>query len=429
MKILVIGSGGREHALCWKFKQSPQCQELFCAPGNPGIAELAQVASIAADDIEALLKFALEKKIDLTFVGPEVPLVLGIVDLFQKNGLKIIGPSKAAAQLEGSKQFAKKMMQQFGVPTANYAVFDSEQLAKEHLFLSRFPIVIKADGLASGKGVLVARMLSEAMKFLKSIFQDQVFAGAPGGSAKPQVVIEDFMSGEEASILAFVDGKNFISMETAQDHKTIFDEDEGPNTGGMGAYSPAPLITTALKKQIDAEVFRPMVSGMAAAGMPYQGILYAGLMITDQGPKVVEFNCRFGDPETQAVLFRLKTDLVEICQAILEQRLDQIDLQWKADPAVCVVMASEGYPGVYKKGKVITGVADAEVDSMVKVFHAGTAQHNTQVVTAGGRVLGVTAIGGTLKDAVKRAYNAVNKIEYEGRYFRKDIAKKAFKHL
>jgi phosphoribosylamine--glycine ligase len=349
--------------------------------------------------------------------------------LFQKNGSKIIGPSKAAAQLEGSKQFAKKMMQQFGVPTANYAVFDSEQLAKEHLFLSRFPIVIKADGLASGKGVLVARMLSEAMKFLKSIFQDQVFANAPGGSAKPQVVIEEFMSGEEASILAFVDGKNFISMETAQDHKTIFDEDEGPNTGGMGAYSPAPLITPALKKQIDAEVFRPMVAGMAAAGMPYQGILYAGLMITDQGPKVVEFNCRFGDPETQAVLFRLKTDLVEICHAILEQRLDQIALQWKADPAVCVVMASEGYPGVYKKGKVITGVADAEVDSLVKVFHAGTAQQNGQVVSAGGRVLGITAIGGTLRDAVKRAYGAVNKIEYEGRYFRKDIAKKAFKHL
>lgn len=419
MKVLVIGSGGREHALCWKIKQSPRLEKLYCAPGNAGIANEAELVEIKATDFEKLIQFVKQNQIDLTVVGPEEPLVKGIVEAFEKEGLKIIGPSAGAAQLEGSKTFAKKIMEKFNVPTAGYAVFDNEQAAKEHIFLSRLPVVIKADGLAAGKGVLVAKMLSEALKFLKKIFEEKTFG-------ETQVVIEEFMKGEEASVLAFVDGKHFISMASAQDHKPIFDDDEGPNTGGMGAYSPAPVVTPKIQKQIDNEVFRPMVEGMAAEGIPFKGILYAGLMITEGGPKVVEFNVRMGDPEAQAVLYRLETDLLDVFDAILEQRLDQMQLKWKDDAAICVVMASEGYPGSYQKGKVITGFDQAETDTLVKVFHAGTQAFNGSVRTAGGRVLGVTGTGGTLKDAIKRTYQAVEKIQYEGRYFRKDIGKKAF---
>jgi phosphoribosylamine--glycine ligase len=425
MKILVIGSGGREHALCWKLKQSPKCTNLYCAPGNPGIAQIAELVNIptanSPADFKALVEFVKQNQIDMTVVGPEIPLVAGIVDYFEKQGLKIIGPSAKAAQLEGSKQFAKKMMKKYSVPTAESAAFDVEQLAKEHLFMSHFPIVIKADGLAAGKGVLVAKLLSEGLKFLKSVMAEKVF-----GDAGTQVVIEEFMTGQEASILAFVDGKNFVSMIAAQDHKAIYDNDEGPNTGGMGAYAPAPVITEKLKKQIDAEIFRPMVEGMAMEGIPFKGILYAGLMITATGPRVVEFNARFGDPETQVILPLLETDLVDIFEAIYAGTLDQIEVKWKPAHAVAVVLASNGYPGKYETGKVITGLEN--VDKGI-AFHSGTKLENGQFLTNGGRVLSITATGTNLKDTIRDAYFEVNKIDFEGRYFRKDIGKKALEKV
>jgi len=424
MKILVIGSGGREHTIVWKLKQSPRVEKIYCAPGNAGIAELAECLPLKADDIPGLLSFAKANAIDLTIVGPEMPLVAGIVDEFQAAGLKIFGPAKKAAQLEGSKAFAKKIMKKYKVPTASYEVFTDLQKAKEHIYMSKFPVVIKADGLAAGKGVTVATSLVEATKALEAAMQQNVF-----GEAGRTVVIEECLVGEEASILAFVDGKNFQIMVPSQDHKAIYDGDKGPNTGGMGTYSPAPIITSSMLDEIANKIIRPMVDGMAKEGAPYKGVLYSGLMITKDGPKVIEFNCRFGDPETQVVLPRLGSDLLEPLLASIDGSLDQITLNWKQEAAVCVVLAADGYPGDYEKGKEIKGLENFKDSQEEMVFHAGTKLEDGIVKTNGGRVLGITALGKDIKEAIKKAYNAVKKIEFEGMYYRKDIGKKALKYL
>ncbi len=422
MKLLVIGGGGREHTLIWKFKQSPKVEKIFCAPGNAGIAPIAECVALNTEDIPALLQFAKDNTIDLTVVGPEAPLTLGIVDAFEKAGLKIFGPSKAAAQLEGSKAFAKKIMKKYKIPTAKYEVFKEAKKAMEHIFMSRFPVVIKADGLAAGKGVTVATSLVEAKKAVEAAMNDKVF-----GEAGATVVIEECLVGEEASVLAFVDGSNILVMPSAQDHKRIFDEDKGPNTGGMGTYSPAPIITAAMQDEIMKDILRPMVDGMAKEGAPYKGVLYAGLMITKDGPKVIEFNCRFGDPETQVIIPRLDSDLVEIMLACCDGTLPSVQPVWKQDAAVCVVLAAEGYPGTYKKGQEITGLENFMDTTDVMAFHAGTTLDNGVVRTSGGRVLGITALDSDLKKAVKKVYGAVSKVQFEGMQFRKDIAKKALK--
>lgn len=424
MNILVIGSGGREHAIVWKLKQSPRVKKIYCAPGNPGIAELAELVNIKVEDIAGLKNFAKEKSIDLTVVGPEIPLVAGIVDEFQKDKLRVFGPSAKAAQLEGSKIFAKKIMKKYKIPTAGFEQFTDPQKALEHVYMSRFPLVIKADGLAAGKGVTVARSLVEARRAIKAALEEKVF-----GDSGAKIIIEEFMEGEEASILAFCDGKNFVSMVSAQDHKTVFDNDQGPNTGGMGTYSPAPLVTAALAKEIDEKVFKPMIDGLASDGIPYVGVLYAGLMITKDGPKIVEFNCRFGDPETQVVLPRLNSDLAEIMNACVDGKLAEQKISWNDKPAVCVVLAAEGYPGNYKKGALINGLTEAAQLPETIVFHAGTAKQENNIVTSGGRVLGVTALGTDLRTAIKNTYAAVNKIKFDGMHFRKDIGQKALKHL
>ncbi len=418
MKILVLGSGGREHALVWKLKQSPQVTEIFCAPGNGGIAGLAKCVDIKADDVPALLKFAQDHKIGLTVVGPEVPLVRGVVDAFEKEGLKIFGPSKAAAVLEGSKVFAKDFMVRHHVPTAKYLSFDTLEAAVAGLEEFELPVVVKADGLAAGKGVIICSTKAEAKTALGEIMAKKVFK-----DAGVRVVIEEFLKGEEASILAVADGKNFIILESSQDHKRIFDHDKGPNTGGMGAYSPAPVVTPALMKKISAQVIKRVIDGMKREGAPFKGILYAGIMVTKQGPKVLEFNTRFGDPETQAVLPRLKSDLVDVMLASVEGRLAGMKLKWDRRPCVCVVMAAGGYPGDYATGKVITGLEAVSSDAVV--FHAGTRKDGDFIVTSGGRVLGVTALGRDIKDAIKNVYDQAGKIAFDGAHYRRDIGKKA----
>jgi phosphoribosylamine---glycine ligase len=424
MKVLVIGSGGREHTIIWKLKQSSKVEKIYCAPGNAGIADIAECVDIKSYDINALLEFAKQNMIDLTIVGPERPLVEGIVDEFQKAGLKVFGPSKKAAQLEGSKAFAKKLMKKYKIPTASYQTFTDLKTAKEHIFMSKFPVVIKADGLAAGKGVTVATSLVEAIRALEDAMEKNVF-GEAGGT----VVIEDCLVGEEASILAFVDGKNYKIMVSSQDHKQIFDGDKGPNTGGMGTYSPAPVVTPSIMNQVDESVIKPMVAGMAKDGNPYQGILYAGLMITADGPKVIEFNCRFGDPETQVVLPRMKSDLLDAFMACVDGTVDQLDLSWHDEAAVCVVLSAEGYPGSYEKGKEIKGLEEFKDKEDLFVFQAGTINEEGSIKTAGGRVLSVTALGEDIKGAIKKVYNNINKIQFEGMYYRKDIGKKALKHL
>ncbi|GBR76615.1 phosphoribosylamine--glycine ligase [Candidatus Termititenax persephonae] len=424
MNILLIGSGGREHALAWKISQSPRVTKLYCAPGNPGIAELAECVDIAADNIPALKDFALQNKIDLTVAGPEVPLTLGIVDEFELAGLKVFGPSKAAAQLEGSKMYAKKIMKKYKIPTAAYAVFTDAQKALEHVYMSRFPVVIKADGLAAGKGVTVAVSLVEAKRAIHAALRDKVF-----GEAGAQIIIEEFLSGEEASLLAFCDGKDFVPMVSAQDHKAVYDEDKGPNTGGMGAYSPAPAVTKEILRQVGETIFKPLLDGMAKEGAPYKGVLYAGLMLTPGGPKVVEFNCRFGDPETQAVLPRLQTDIVDIFEACLGGQISAQKISWSDAAAVCVVLAADGYPGQYAKGKEISGIAAAAALPDTCVFHAGTAKQDGRLVTSGGRVLGVTALGADIPAAIKNAYKAAGLISFPGLHKRKDIGKKALAYL
>ncbi len=418
MKILVVGSGGREHALCWKIRQSPRVTELYCAPGNAGIAAVANCVDIKADDIVALADFAHEHTIDLTVVGPEVPLVKGIVDLFEEEGLKIFGPSQAAARLEGSKDFSKHLMKRWGIPKAGYAAFTDLQAAVAHLAGHTYPLVVKASGLAAGKGVIICQDQAAAEEAVRKIMAEKIYQEA-GNS----VVIEEFLQGEEASILAVCDGKHFQLLESSQDHKRVFDDDLGPNTGGMGAYSPAPVVTEDLKEKIADTIIRPVVEGMAEEEAPFKGILYAGIMVTSQGPRVLEFNTRLGDPEAQAILPRLKTDLVDVMMAAVEGRISEISLEWDPCPAVCVVMASCGYPGEYRTGQVISGLDAANQQAIV--FHAGTRLQEGAVLTNGGRVLGVTALGGNISEAITKAYDAVGRISFDGGHFRKDIGKKA----
>lgn len=418
MKILVVGGGGREHAIVWKLAQSSLADEIYCAPGNAGIAELADCVNIAAEDVDTLLEFAEAEDIDLTVVGPEAPLAKGIVDKFVAAGRKIFGPSQAAALIEGSKELAKQIMEKYDIPTAKYASFTDAAAAKAYVDEMGAPIVVKADGLAAGKGVVVAMTIDEAKAAV-----DDMLCGNAFGDAGAKVVIEEYLDGEEVSVLAFTDGYNVLPMVSAQDHKRVFDNDEGPNTGGMGAYSPAPVYTAELADEVLQRVLKPAVDGMRAEGRLYKGVLYAGLMLTKDGVKVLEFNARFGDPETQAVLYRLKSDLVEIMLAVIDGTLADVTLEWTQDPAVCVVVASGGYPGKYAKGQAISGL-DEQVPGAY-VFHAGTALVGQQIVANGGRVLGVTAHGASIREAIDTAYRMVDKIHYEGCFSRRDIGHRA----
>jgi phosphoribosylamine--glycine ligase len=419
MKILIIGGGGREHALAWKIAQSPKVTELYCAPGNPGTAQVATNLDISSDDLDSLLQFALDRSIDLTVVGPEQPLVLGLADRFQEKGLKVFGPSAKAAQLEGSKAFSKDLMQKYNIPTAAYAAFDDPDKARAYL-KGKGPQVVKADGLAAGKGVFVCANEAEAVDAIGQIMNDKIF-----GESGNRIIIEERMEGQEVSLLAFTDGHTVLPMEAAQDHKAVFDGDQGPNTGGMGAYSPAPIFTPKLKQQVIDQIMVPAVNGMRADGIPYQGVLYAGLMITPDGPKTLEFNARFGDPETQPLMMRMQNDIVPIMEACADGTLESCSLEWRPETAVCVVMASEGYPGSYEKGLPIRGLDQANSLPGVTVFHAGTKQDGEDIVTSGGRVLGVTALGGNVQIAIETAYQAVGKIQWKGAQFRKDIGQKA----
>ncbi len=421
MKILVIGSGGREHAIVWTLKKSEKVSKIFCAPGNPGIAEIAECVNLKVEDIPGLLVFARQEKIDITVVGPEIPLSLGIVNIFTEAGLKIFGPCREAAYLEGSKSFAKDFMRKCGIPTAKYEIFYDKDEAIKYVKKQGAPIVIKADGLAAGKGVIVAMETEEAVIALEEIMGNKIF-----GAAGTKVVIEEFLEGEEATLLCFVDGKYSIPMVSSQDHKRVFDNDSGPNTGGMGAYSPAPVLNKVIENAIINKILYPTVLGMHALSKPYKGVLYLGLIMTKHGPKVIEYNARFGDPETQVVLPRLKTDFVDIILATIEGNLDKLLVEWDSKPTVCVAMTSKGYPGKYENGKEITGIKEAENLGDVVVFHAGTAIKDGKLVTNGGRVFGVTATGKNLKEAVDKAYKAVSLIKFEGAHYRKDIAKRAF---
>ncbi|CAH2032030.1 phosphoribosylamine--glycine ligase [Trichlorobacter ammonificans] len=420
MKVLVVGGGGREHALVWKIAQSPLVTTVFCAPGNPGTAGLATNLPIAVDEIDKLLGFAKKEGIDLTVVGPELPLSLGIVDLFQEYGLTVFGPSRAAARIEASKAFSKDLMKKYGIPTAAYDVFTEIDPALAFIRATGAPIVVKADGLAAGKGVVVARTEEEAEEAVREMLSGNAF-----GSAGSRVVIEEFLEGEEASFLAITDGKQVIPLASAQDHKAIFDNDQGPNTGGMGAYSPAPVVTPDVHAVAMAEVVQRAVDGMAAEGCPYRGILYAGLMVKDGRVKTLEFNARFGDPECQPLLMRMQSDIVPLLLAVAEGDLSGKEIQWHDQAAVCVVMAAEGYPGDYPKGDVITGIEAANAGEGTTVFHAGTAERDGAIVTNGGRVLGVTALGDTVAEAIQRAYRAVDLISWRGEQHRGDIGQKA----
>ena len=424
MKILLIGGGGREHALAWKLAQSPKVESILAAPGNPGIAELPKCECVALnlDDLEKVADFAEDNGIDLTVVGPEATLVAGIADVFKRRGLPVFGPSKAAAQLEGSKAFSKELMAKYDIPTAFFKVCEDIETAKAYVEEKGAPIVVKADGLAAGKGVVVAMTKEEALAAIDDMMGDQIF-----GNAGARVVLEEFMEGEEASLLAFTDGKTVVPMIAAQDHKRIFDNDEGPNTGGMGTYAPAPVMTDVLRLKATERVLKPVVAAMAEEGTPYQGCLYAGLMINGDSVKVVEFNCRFGDPETQVILPLLDGDLADIMLACATGTLDEVEVAWHDKAAVCVVMASGGYPGKYENGKEISGLADANADEATVVFHAGTKAVDGKIVTAGGRVLGVTSVDKNIRDARDRAYAAVEKVKFDQVFYRKDIAWRALK--
>jgi phosphoribosylamine--glycine ligase len=431
MKVLVIGKGGREHALVWKLAQSPRVEQVFCAPGNAGTALESTNVSIEPDEFDRLVRFAKKEDIGLTVVGPEDPLARGIVDLFHKEGLRIFGPSREAAQIEASKVFAKQLMRLADVPTSEFRVFDHPDPARHYIETREYPVVIKADGLAAGKGVIVCSTAQEAMAAIDRIMVREEF----GLEAGRQVVIEKRLEGQELSILALVSGRAILTLQPTQDHKAAFDKDEGPNTGGMGAYCPAPLATEEMLCEIESTILVPTVHALKRGHKPFRGVLYAGIMATNQGPRVLEFNCRFGDPEIQPLLMRLKTDLVDLLEAVVDDRLSEFAeerLEWDPRPAVCVVMASQGYPGSYVKGKAITGLEEAARLPNVKVFHAGTTvQRGVQrgvVVTDGGRVLGVTALGDTLADAKRTAYEAVSKIHFPGACYRRDIADKALKH-
>ncbi len=420
MNILIAGGGGREHALAWKIAQSDQCDKLYCAPGNAGTAELGENLPIKADDIPAIVAAAKEKNVGLVVVGPEDPLAAGMVDAVRAAGIMCFGPVAEGARLEADKAFAKELMRSASVPTAEARIFKDLKNARDYVLSRDHGVVVKAAGLAKGKGVFVCPEPHMAVKPLEQIMTEKVF-----GDAGQTVVVEDLLTGQEASILALCDGRNIYTLEACQDHKPVGDGDTGPNTGGMGAYSPTPIVDGEMMAKIEREVLVPIVDAMRRSFGRYEGCLYAGLMLTPAGPKVLEFNCRFGDPETQPMMMRYKSDIVEAMVATCEHKLGDIEIQWDPRPAVCVVMASGGYPGPYEKGREITGIAEAEAMGDVKVFHAGTAIADGKVVTAGGRVLGVTALGETIAAAQKRAYEAVDKIHFQDAYCRRDIADKA----
>lgn len=424
MNILVIGSGGREHTLVWKLKQSPKVDKIYCAPGNGGIAQIAECVPIGVMEFDKLISFVKSNNIALTVVGPEDPLCGGIVDEFEKNGLRIFGPNRKGAQLEGNKIFAKNLMTRYGIPTAKHKEFDNSREALEYLQKAGLPIVIKAHGNAMGKGVSVCRTLEDADSFIRRCLDENEF-----GEAGKRIIIEEYLIGEEASVLAFTDGKTILQMESAQDHKPIFDDDKGPNTGGMGAYSPAPVVTPEIAKKVYNEILEPVVRALSSEGIKYKGVVYAGLIINKDSIKVLEFNARFGDPEAQALLPRLENDLIEIIEAIIDERLNTIKLKWSKKPAVAVVIASGGYPGHYEKGKIINGLDKASSLPQTIIFHAGTKKQDSNIITSGGRVLAVTSLADTLDDAISTAYKAVNMIQFEGAHYRKDIGAKALARM
>jgi len=421
MKILVVGKGGREHAIVWKLSQSDKVDKIYVAPGNVGIAEQAEIIPIEAEDLDGLADFASKNEINLTVVGPELPLTLGIVDIFESKGLRIFGPNKEAAEIEGSKAFAKDFMQKHHIPTARFKVFESHFEALDFVRTAGFPLVIKADGLAAGKGAVIVNNPDEAKATVENIMVERVF-----GEAGSRLVVEDFLVGEEVTVMAFTDGERVAPMISAQDHKRIGDGDTGPNTGGMGAYAPTNIVTESLMRQITEEILEPTINGLAAMGRIYTGVLYTGLIITDRGPKVLEYNCRFGDPETQVVLPLLESDLVQIFSDIIEGYLDINEIKWKDACSVCVVLASKGYPASSEKGMPIEGLENCRSENCV-VFHAGTGRKNGNYVTAGGRVIGVTAVDSTMKGALDRAYESVGKISFKGMQFRRDIGRRAGK--
>jgi phosphoribosylamine--glycine ligase len=424
MKVLVVGKGGREHALVWKLAQSPRVERVFCAPGNAGTAEDGVNVPLDPMDFDGLIRFAKRESIGLTVIGPEDPLAQGIVDAFQREGLRVFGPTKEAALLEASKVFSKQLMRHADVPTAEFRIFDHPEPARTFVTTRDYPVVIKADGLAAGKGVIVCSTLDQALAAIDRIMVKEEF----GPTAGRRIIVEKRLEGQELSLLALVSGRAIVPLQPTQDHKPVFDGDTGPNTGGMGAYCPAPLGTPELLQSLEETILVPTVHALKRSRRPFRGVLYAGLMITNQGPRVLEFNGRFGDPEIQPLLMRLRTDLLDLLEAVVDDRLAEFSesaLDWDPRPAVCVVMASQGYPGPYPKGRVITGLADAGRLPDVKVFHSGTQRENEFVVTDGGRVLSVTALGDTLADAQRRAYEAVSHIHFQGAHYRRDIASKA----
>lgn len=423
MRVLVVGGGGREHALVWKLSQSPEVEKIYCAPGNAGISSLAECVPINAEEIEKLLEFARQEEIQLTVVGPEAPLMAGIADLFESSGQLIFGPCREGALLEGSKAWAKEFMREYGIPTADFEIFDHPEDAFDYLGKASYPLVIKADGLAAGKGVMVAQDPREARRAIQVIMVEKAF-----GAAGNRVVLEEFLEGEEVSVFALADGNSYITFPSAQDHKHIYEGDRGPNTGGMGAYSPAPVLTENLKEEVEERIFQPVLEGLRKRGIRYKGVIYGGLMVTSRGVKVLEFNVRFGDPEAQVILPRLKSDLLPLLYQAARGNLSRVSSPvWSEEAAVCVVMASKGYPGGYEKGKVIIGLDKAAEEEKAFVFHAGTAFQEGKTVTSGGRVLGVTAWDSTLQAAVKRAYRLTGMISFEGAYYRRDIAYRALK--
>ncbi len=424
MDVLIVGGGGREHALAWKLRQSPRAEQIYTAPGNPGTASLGENVEIGADDVAALRDFAREKRIGLTFVGPERPLIAGIVDAFREAGLRVFGPTAAAARLEGSKAFCKQLLRHHGIPTADHRTFSRVKDALKYVETREEPLVVKASGEALGKGVFVCDTPAEALDAVRRIMVDRAF-----GDAGDQVVIEERLTGEEATILALVDGRNIYPLESSQDHKAVFDGDEGPNTGGMGACSPAPVITPAAMVGIERDILVPTVHAMNMERCPYRGVLYAGIMMTPGGPKVLEYNVRFGDPEAQPLVMRLRSDLVEMAEATIDRRLDEIELDWDPRPAVGVVLASGGYPGSYEKGHEIQGLEKVAAMDGVVAFHAGTKEADGKIVTAGGRVLCVTALGETVREAKLRAYEAAAEIRFKGVHYRTDISDKALRHV
>lgn len=416
MKILVVGSGGREHAIVWKLSQSPRVEKIYCAPGNGGISELAECLPIDALDIHGMVNAAKEKKIDLAVVAPDDPLAKGMVNAFNEAGIRAFGPTREAAVIEASKAFSKNLMKKYGIPTAAYEVFNDSGKALEYIKNHRYPLVVKADGLALGKGVIICNSLREAEEAVVGMMERKQF-----GDAGNQVIIEEYITGPEVSILAFTDGKTIVPMVSSQDHKRVFDGDKGPNTGGMGTFSPSLVYTPETAEYCMNNIYRPTVDAMNREGRTFKGVLYIGLMLTEDGPRVLEYNARFGDPETQVVLPRLKTDLVDIFEAVIDERLDKISIEWDDSACVCVIMASGGYPGHYKKGYEITGLESIGKDSDIMVFHAGTKQENGRFFTNGGRVLGVTALGTDMKSARDKAYRAVSGIHFTDVHYRKDI--------